>query len=116
MPRVLGSNLAPRVQCFPLDRVAHIDIVLWGFDPSGIYYVRSRYKVLLSSYTNRSNDTHLPIYNKLWTIALPAKIKITTWRILHKFIPSYYNLYYRRVWSNPLCPQCLVTAETGTHL
>ncbi|KAK8977317.1 hypothetical protein V6N11_030636 [Hibiscus sabdariffa] len=54
-------------------------------------------------------------YFELWAITLPAKVKITMWRIVNNFMPTFDNLRGRRLIVVNRCPICKSSVETIEH-
>ncbi|MFQ6661549.1 hypothetical protein Gotur_029671 [Gossypium turneri] len=89
-------------------------------DATGEYTVRSGYKRLLqgedTSEPRHYNNGHTIFYNKLRLTNLPSKVKITIWRLFNNYIPTYWNLHYRRLRSSAVCPRCSDGTETIEHV
>ncbi|MBA0709223.1 hypothetical protein Golax_024270, partial [Gossypium laxum] len=97
-----------RLECVrDLDRK---DVRAWSGEATGEYTVRSAYKWLIHNHYGISTDGNFypysNLYKRLWNIDLPSKIKITTWRTMNKFLPTYANLYYQRLMNSVNCPRC----------
>ncbi|MBA0818457.1 hypothetical protein Gohar_021263, partial [Gossypium harknessii] len=81
-----------------------------GEEPLGKYTVRSGYRTLLQGFripnTIVNNSGYNIFYKKIWQLNLSGKIKITAWRIFHRLIPNFYNLYNKRLVGSAVCPKC----------
>lgn len=65
---------------------------------SGNYLIRSDYKFHLEDSMGVDDaGAHKQIYNRLWILQLPGKIKISIWCPLLNYIPTYVNPYNKRV-------------------
>ncbi|KAL5794819.1 hypothetical protein ACOSP7_003413 [Xanthoceras sorbifolium] len=51
----------------------------------------------------------------LWSLSVPAKIKIFIWRACDNWLPVMTNLAARRVPVSHLCPLCCHRPETTVH-
>ncbi|KAG8499975.1 hypothetical protein CXB51_006428 [Gossypium anomalum] len=88
----------------------HEDLIVWRGEPTGVFSVRSAYKLLLENnqdlhITNLQNATKA-FYKKLWRLNPTTKQKITLWRISWNYLPTLVNLYSRRISINIACPRC----------
>ncbi|KAH1107845.1 hypothetical protein J1N35_011613 [Gossypium stocksii] len=94
--------------------------VMEGDEPSGDFFVRRAYKLLQNGYPtptlNELQTEDKDFYKKLWSSELLAKIKITIWRILNNYIPTFSNLYYKQLVSNLLCPRCSIDVDSVDHI
>ncbi|KAK8623210.1 hypothetical protein V6N13_118098 [Hibiscus sabdariffa] len=48
----------------------------------------------------------LRFFNDMWSINLPAKVKINMWKVANSFLPTYSALQYRSLHVNNVCPFC----------
>ncbi|KAH1123132.1 hypothetical protein J1N35_006292 [Gossypium stocksii] len=75
---------AENILCIPLACVAHDDLLVWGGKATGVFSIRSAYKLLQSFDDILRSYAVQPIYRnfykELWQLSLPTKIKITVWR------------------------------------
>lgn len=83
-------------------------------DPSGVYTVRSAYKVLL---TRQSGVPNVSL-NRFWNKIGPLKITSFALKLAQDRIPSKENLYRRGIWQSSMikCVGCLVGNESGNNL
>lgn len=99
--------------------IAHVDFQVWGDEASGIFSVRSAYRLLQSGRPpfgpfNVQTNTKT-FYKQLWGLNLPSKIKIHVWQASRNFLPTYLNLFTKLVVQNFVCPRCLQEAKTLAH-
>ncbi|KAK8999289.1 hypothetical protein V6N11_070465 [Hibiscus sabdariffa] len=108
-----------KICSIPLSRSGLNDELIWRPEGSGAYSVRSGYRLLRNDRffqsdgqsTGHSADLS-KFYTELWTVPLPAKVKITMWRIAHNFLSTYANLQNRRLNVNNICSLCQSCRET----
>ncbi|KAK8675474.1 hypothetical protein V6N13_033540 [Hibiscus sabdariffa] len=107
----------------PLSRSTLNDELVWRPVGSGTYSVKSGYRLLRDErllppgvHSNDQSTDLTKFYTELWDISLPAKVKITMWRIAHNFLPTFANLQIRRLNVNNVCSLCQSTSETIDHL
>jgi hypothetical protein len=82
------------------------DWVAWHYDSKGVFSVKSAYRLGVSLRDARQNQDSSssaastiknPVWNKLWNLKLPGKIKIFNWRLCHNSLPTRMNIYRRQV-------------------
>lgn len=56
------------------------------------------------------------IWNMLWKLKIPNKIKIFGWRAWHNALPTRENLFKRRVVDDASCELCQQATETVVHV
>ncbi|KAL4360702.1 hypothetical protein GQ457_04G022450 [Hibiscus cannabinus] len=55
------------------------------------------------------------IFKHVWQLQCP-KIRIATWKFMHNFNPTKYNLCIKRVAINPMCFRCNRGVENSEHV
>ncbi|KAL4341900.1 hypothetical protein GQ457_08G021920 [Hibiscus cannabinus] len=55
-------------------------------------------------------------FNEMWSVPLPAKVKINLWRIANNFVPTFSTLQNRRLNVINVCPICLSSGKSIAHL
>jgi hypothetical protein len=125
---ILQDNFSPidvsRILQIPLNIGAIEDFIAWHGTKSGVFSVRSAYHVewrhQFNGVTCRSliSGTSLnnPTWRILWKLAVPAKVKIHSWRIMHGIIPLKAILFRRHIGTSDLCPICNLEAEDIMHM
>ncbi|KAK9001261.1 hypothetical protein V6N11_083049 [Hibiscus sabdariffa] len=103
----------------PLPTPPSTDCRIWKFERSGVYTVSSGYNFLIRSSHEQHEvlDQHnvnnkTPFYGSLWSLKVPPKVKITFWRFVNNFIPTFANLNSRRLHVEATCVLC---ANTHPH-
>ncbi|KAG8497303.1 hypothetical protein CXB51_008543 [Gossypium anomalum] len=95
------------------------DICVWSGELTGESTVRSSYGNLLTKNSNQemanNNIIGREFYNNLWHIDIPNKIRITNWRIYNNYIPTFRNLYNKRISNSVMCLRCKEGPETLEH-
>jgi hypothetical protein len=101
------------------------DWVAWHFDSKGVFSVKSAYRLGVSLRDARMHhDTSSsaapaaidPLWNKLWSLKLPGKVKMFCWRLCHNSLPTRMNIKRKRVDLDTRCPMCNRADEDGGHL
>ncbi|KAK9010599.1 hypothetical protein V6N11_043480 [Hibiscus sabdariffa] len=114
---------AHKICSIPLSKAGLSDVINWRPDGSGIYSVKSGYRLLCNDTISSSGivpHSHVSLlsrfYNEMWAVKVPSKVRITMWRIVNNFVPTYANLQSRRLNVNNVCNFCLLATETVEHI
>ncbi|KAL5789913.1 hypothetical protein ACOSQ2_004801 [Xanthoceras sorbifolium] len=94
------------------------DSLIWHFDKSGEYSVKSGYRVAAQDKLSLSGSSSSPDskwWLALWNLNIPPKIKIFIWRVCHNAIPSLCNLCSRKIVVDPCCSRCGDAPESSAH-
>ncbi|KAK8627077.1 hypothetical protein V6N13_134704 [Hibiscus sabdariffa] len=107
----------------PLSKSGICDEIIWRLDGSGHYPVKSGYRLLrgdLPAAANVSVHAYSSLvtrfFNEMWSVNLPAKVKINMWRIANSFVPTFATLQSRRLNVINICPLCRSSGESIAHL
>ncbi|XP_052484514.1 uncharacterized protein LOC128039852 [Gossypium raimondii] len=113
---------ANRIFAIPISESRPEDMVVWKYEGSGEYTVRSGYRVLITDYLqsnihmSSTNEEYNNFYIDLWALHIPEKIKIHVWRLFNNMVPHYENLASRTLCEEAVCPLCKEDLETTEHL
>ncbi|KAL4297303.1 hypothetical protein GQ457_12G022320 [Hibiscus cannabinus] len=119
---IFSHEQADQILCMHLPRHPQADMHIWRADKSGQYSVRSGYRLLYGEDLYPTGEPNLlqsvsaNIYNTLWSLKLPAKVKITGWRFFNNFLPTAINLHNRRLNVQLNCCLCDSASESVSHL
>ena len=92
----------------PLSSYSQDDMLIWGGSKNGAYAVRSRYHFLLNE-SHRADpgpsDISLltKVWNSVWSLQVPPKVRHFLWRASHESLPTRYNLHRRHVIDDSIC-------------
>jgi len=84
------------------------DFWAWSPEKSGIYSVRSAYKLLYGKKVDRNQD-QVPgsssdgLWKKLWKIKVPPKVRVFWWRVSNDFLAARQVLFKRHIEPVPFC-------------
>lgn len=100
------------------------DNFIWHFDKKGKFTVKSAYHVArlwvlppsLTASTSASTSPFYTLWNHLWKVNVPPKVKMVAWRIISDIIPTADNLRKRRVSMDESCILCNSAPESIHHL
>ncbi|CAN6583316.1 unnamed protein product [Malus baccata var. baccata] len=116
---VLVKAVVQAIPAYPMCK----DRLVWDASKNGQYSVKSGYRWLqLGSLASR--DHRLPrtrvipkkLWNMVWSLPVPAKIRLFFWLSLHRGLATRQNLFRMRVSLSPICPICNCKDETIEHL
>lgn len=96
----------------PLSESCYEDKLYWRFEDSGIYSVKSAYRLLQTQRGAWSDEANDRIWTSLWKIKAPPKTLNLVWRALSDCLPSLTQLQIKRVPVQVTCPVCQEEAET----
>ncbi|KAF4400725.1 hypothetical protein G4B88_001280 [Cannabis sativa] len=112
------ENDIPWIQGIPIDLYME-DNLFWPFTPNGHYNVKSGYRVsreLNLHPTRCSNMAEIQKWWKMiWSLQLPPRMKLFSWRVCHNWLPAKTNLKHRGMDINTCCDMCVRYEETLTH-
>ncbi|KAL4333862.1 hypothetical protein GQ457_07G011430 [Hibiscus cannabinus] len=112
---LFDDDYVARICSIPLPRVDLADEIVWKYEGSDCYSVKSGYR-LLQNPQPISSISFSDFYNAVWSLDLPSKIKIHMWRVANNLLPTFDNLQRRRLAVNNVCPFCQSVGEAVAHL
>lgn len=97
------------------------DFVAWQYTKSFSFSVRSAYYVewehQFGAQTRRGDGQGSmnanPVWDILWKLQIPSKVKFFAWRALHGIVPGMSILANRHTKVQSQCPVCKQGAECG---
>jgi hypothetical protein len=87
-----------------------VDQLRWACTTSGLFEVRSFYRLLTSNTT-----TNFP-WRSIWQCRVPHKVAVFIWLVVQGKILTLDNLRRRRVWVLDWCFMCKRAGESVNHL
>ncbi|KAK6124264.1 hypothetical protein DH2020_042016 [Rehmannia glutinosa] len=103
----------------PLSHSNPPDKIIWHYEKSGNYSVRSGYKLALQNQLSSGPSSSTVVstwWRRLWKLRIPEKIKIFCWRAFHGILPCATQLIKRGISMSPLCSRCHHCVETIEHV
>ena len=119
--RIPYWTLKPRRQKkIPLCRTPQADTLTWPYNQNGDYALKSGYKVLQDEYQtlqpgSSTSDISKPLWQDIWNLNVPSKVKNLLWRACKNALPSKTNLVRRQVILDVLCEVCKTHHEDIIH-
>jgi ribonuclease HI len=113
-----------RILRIPLSDNLGDDFIAWHKTKSFNFSVRSAYysewEHQFGSRTRRLDGlgqlSDNPVWEKLWKMQVPSKVKKIIWRALHGVVPGKAILADRHIKVSPQCPVCKAGAENIKHM
>ncbi|KAA3489989.1 reverse transcriptase [Gossypium australe] len=119
---IFEADTTTRISSIPILEGRSKDLMVWKYEGSGEYTVKSGYRVLFSEHIQNTSDTspdgedYTEFYKSLWTLHIPTKVKIHIWRMFNNFLPHFCNLARRTLSVETVCPLCKKDPEDADHL
>jgi hypothetical protein len=80
------------------------DIIAWHYEKSGLFFVKSLYRLALmtdhdlgSSGSSTTPDGSRMDWKILWNLSIPPKIKVFFWRAANNGLATNANMNYRHI-------------------
>jgi hypothetical protein len=91
-----------------------IDVLVWAFERSGNFSVRSAYRLLMKEESRKAQERQgvggMSDYGQWWKVLqklqIPPKLRIFWWRVINGFLPSKVELQRRHVIQESHCEMC----------
>ncbi|KAG2574039.1 hypothetical protein PVAP13_7KG295601 [Panicum virgatum] len=97
------------------------DIIAWHFERTGVFSVKSAYKLALNLRTLGANTSgskfqnRSRLWNYIWKADVPPKVRIFAWRLAKNALPTNENKKARHILETSTCAICGFEAETAFH-
>ncbi|XP_057802912.1 uncharacterized protein LOC131018204 [Salvia miltiorrhiza] len=111
---LLGDADAQSALGIPLKSNLGPDKLVWHFEEKGRYTVKTAYK-LASSLTLDAMYSVDGLWNKLWKVKVPPKVRNFLWRAARNNLPSKEQLLSRGVVVGGECETCKTSIENLWH-
>ena len=88
------------INAIPLSFIPSEDRLIWHYEKSRAYLVRSGYRMALKEKLvdwGSSTDQFSRWWRNLWKLVIPPKIKCFIWKILHNAFPTSENLVNKNI-------------------
>ncbi|KAL5552091.1 hypothetical protein UlMin_002267 [Ulmus minor] len=108
---------AEAILSLPLPRRSTPDTLLWHYDKSGHYTVRSGYWLAnkCRSVPSSSTTSLSSWWKRFWRLRVPSKIRVFIWKAFHNWISSSSNLANHGVPTQKRCVICNEADDTTLH-
>ena len=103
----------------PLSPIPVEDKIMWPFNSSGVYSVKSGSRFLANeailSTSQANQHQHKDIWKRIWSLPVPNKVQNFLWRACRDAIPVKWNLRKRKILTDDVCEHCHSAPETTYH-
>ncbi|KAL3812349.1 hypothetical protein ACJIZ3_013617 [Penstemon smallii] len=113
---------AKSILSIPLGTRQGSDKVIWHFDRSGSYTVKSAYRLIrelkilaLEAQSGGPSERSTRDWGWIWKLHVPPKVKLFVWSCCSKALPVRQLLLKRKVPTENTCPRCGLEIETVLH-
>jgi ribonuclease HI len=102
-------------------RNRHEDIIAWFYETSGIFTVKSAYRLAINedranrAGSSTSNHLDRPLYKVLCNVEVPPKVGIFAWKLALDGLATQDKRRRRGLVASDLCEVCGATSETSHH-
>lgn len=109
------------IQNIYLSQQATQDGLVWHYNKSGDYSVRSGYWLTMNDPSFVTNRPPLPhgstcLKTKIWQLSILPKLKHFLWRFVTRSLATITRLNSRGMNIDPVCPRCFRADETINHI
>ncbi|XP_074358745.1 uncharacterized protein LOC141698038 [Apium graveolens] len=112
---VLNERDQNCVLAVPISNSNQEDSLYWSPESSGIYSVKSAYKLLQLQRNSEHTVDNGKMWKTLWNIRAPPKVLNLVWRALSDCLPTLTQLQLKRVPVQNICPTCQTQVESIMH-
>jgi formylmethanofuran dehydrogenase subunit E len=110
----------------PISHTTHQDIWAWHYEKTGVFSVRSTYKMLIETKQRRENwlegraassstEEDENQWKKLWQTRLPSKLQIFAWRLARLSLPTGQEREHRHMSTTSACSICNEPVDDWRH-
>lgn len=85
----------------------------WQYTSTGIYSVKSGYKVAMGYPRLQSEQSF--VWWCLWDLPIPPRVRLFLWRACQDILPTRLSLFRRHIIDESLCPMCDGADESTMH-
>jgi ribonuclease HI len=110
------QHIAKCILGVPLFNMVEEDKLIWVDSKYGQYSVKSGYNLMLNTTGKNNNSVSEGVWNTMWKIHAPPKVKHFLWRICRDCLPTRTRLQERRVHCPLSCPVCSHHFEDDWHI
>ena len=111
---------AEDIKSIPVSIHDEEDLLIWPHTPDGMYSVKSAYQLLArelqQAQVGPSNpDTSKQLWNGIWKLKVPNKVRHFMWRASSESLPINFNLCTQHILLDNSCALCVDHPEDVLH-
>ena len=108
------------IKNIPIYRSIQDNVLLWPFNPDGVYTVKFGYRFLYDKQCKKQPspsevEVLKPLWNKIWGLHVPNKIKRLAWKAYKNALPIKLNLVHHKIIMDGCCDACKTQQEDAVH-
>ncbi|KAL0003081.1 hypothetical protein SO802_016862 [Lithocarpus litseifolius] len=117
---LFNTEEAELIKTIPLSSEASEDVLLWPHSSNGQYSCKTGYRFLkmedeLSSEPQVSTNDEKYLWNGVWSMQVPPKVKTLLWCACCEALPTKSALFRRTISTDSLCARCQAHSEDSMH-
>ena len=112
-----SANGLGLIASIPLTTRRQNDFWAWHYEKSGLFSVRSAYRMLVNNWERRTDwiehnagrsevQADQKEWSDLWNIKVPSKIRVFLWRLARQSVPTGDVRYRKHMVQHPNCTIC----------
>ena len=113
---IFENNDSRAICSIPLSKSQTSDSLIWHYSNSGLYTVKSCYRMMTVSLHETESRSYVSSWKKLWKLFLPSKIISFLWRLCNSCIPVSVRLFDKGMNLSTCCVLCGQRQEHYWHL
>jgi hypothetical protein len=102
---------------------AEEDFIVWHFERSGVFTVKSAYRLAMDSDpdarraegSSSSPDGSRSLFKQIWSANLPPKVRIFAWKLMHEGLATQLNRERCTLAKDATCEICGREDESAYH-
>nr|POE70420.1 putative disease resistance protein rga3 [Quercus suber] len=117
---LFNTEEAELIKTIPLSNEASEDVLFWPHSSNGQYSCKSGYRFLekedvLHNEPQEVTDEEKQLWNGIWSMHVPPKVKTLLWRACREAIPTMSALFRRTISTGSSCVRCHANSEDSKH-
>lgn len=116
---VMNEEEVAMISSLLVSRRGSEDKIIWGSNKSAIFSVKTTYHSLDHMKRRlegkQSTSTNRIGWKKTWELKVPNFVKKFLWKAVSEVLPTKWNLFWRKIIENDLCPIYKLCEETSCH-
>ncbi|KAM6593434.1 hypothetical protein CsatA_001137 [Cannabis sativa] len=92
------------------------DCWYWSKETSGVYSIRSAYKLLQQQNGDWPIDGADAFWKRIWQLHVPPKVQHLVWRVTSGLLPAKVQLSNKHIHVDLTCPLCTKSPESTSHV
>nr|POF14706.1 putative ribonuclease h protein [Quercus suber] len=117
---LFNTKEAELIKTIPLSNEVSEDILFWPHSSNSQYSCKSGYRFLekedeLHNEPQEVTNEEKQLWNGIWSMRVPPKVKTLLWRACREAIPTMSALFRRTISTDSSCVRCHANSEDSKH-